>query len=223
MVFPGFSFPSAMLVKQITLNHFGVNCYIIWDEATKECAIVDPAAETTYEDAQVTQFIDGNKLNVKWILLTHAHVDHIAGLRECCHKYNLSVTMHEEGFKLLRQAAAYGSVMGFEVESMDDLPTNYINDGDMLPLGGSKIEARYVPGHCPGSLCYVLADEKLVLTGDALFRLSIGRADLPGGNERLLVEKLKSRIMVLDDDYQVLPGHGELSTIGDERKYNPFF
>ena len=210
------------MIKQFTFNHFGTNCYLAWDEESKQCAIVDPGMEATYEDAQLSQYIINHGLTPTHLLLTHAHVDHICGLRQAATRYNLPVTMHHDGLKLLRQAEAYGSVMGFNVERMDDLSTTHADDGTLLSLGESTIECRYVPGHCEGSLCFVLPSEKAVITGDALFQGSIGRTDLPGGNYPLLIEKLKERILPLDDDYMVLPGHGETSTIGDEKKYNPF-
>jgi glyoxylase-like metal-dependent hydrolase (beta-lactamase superfamily II) len=209
-------------VKEFTFNHFQTNCYVLWDEATRECAIVDPAAEASYEDAQVTQYIEEQHLTPSYILLTHAHVDHVAGLRQACVRYGLPVTMHPDGTKLLRQCEAYGSVMGFDVREMSDLEVRAIQDDDVLPLGKGRIECRFVPGHCPGSMCYVLPDEHVVLTGDALFRGSIGRTDLPGGDYNLLMEKLKSRVMTLDGDYDVLPGHGECSTIREEQLGNPF-
>lgn len=209
-------------VKQFIFNHFGVNCYVVWDEATMDCAIVDPGMEASYEDAQLYQFIEKKGLAPKYILLTHAHVDHICGLRSVCEKYSLPVSMHCEGNKLLRQASAYGTIMGFEVEPLDRLQTVHLEDNTNLALGEGVIECRYVPGHCPGSLCFVLPAEELVLTGDALFYMSIGRTDLPGGNYNTLIEKLKTRIMTLDDRFTVLPGHGETSTIGDERRYNSF-
>ena len=211
-------------VKQFTVNHFEVNCFVLWDDSTKQCAIVDPGAEASYEEAQIDQFIADNGLVPSMVLLTHAHIDHIAGLRQVCERYHLPVTLHEEGAKLLRQAEAYGSLMGFfNVSNMDDLPTRFIQDDETLTLGGTdKIECRYVPGHCPGSMAYVLPSEKVVITGDALFRGSIGRTDLPGGDYRLLIDKLHERILTLSDDYQVLPGHGDLSTVGEERRYNGF-
>lgn len=209
-------------VKQFTINHFGVNCYILSDVATHQCAIVDPGAEASYEDAQLTQYIEAKGLTPVLILLTHAHVDHIAGLRQMCERYNLPVSLHEDGTKLLRQAEVYGSVMGFSVSPMHDLPTQFLSDNQQLSLGESRIECRFCPGHCPGSLCYVLHDEKMVLTGDALFRMSIGRTDLPGGNYDELIAHLQSRILTLDDEYQILPGHGDLSTIGEEHLYNGF-
>ena len=210
------------MIKQFTFNHFEVNCYLIVDTATRRCAIVDPAPEASFEDAQLTQYIEHEGLTVTHILLTHAHVDHIAGLRQCCEHYHLPVSMHAEGRKLLRQAEAYGSVMGFAVDNMGDLEVVELNDDEVLHVGGIEVECRYVPGHCPGSLCFVVPSEKAVLTGDALFHYSIGRTDLPGGDYPTLIEKLKTRILTLPDDYRVLPGHGIESLIGKERKYNSF-
>lgn len=210
------------MIKQFTFNHFEVNCYLIVDEAMRQCAIVDPACEASFEDAQLTQYIEAEKLQVTHILLTHAHVDHIAGLRQCCEHYGLPVTMHAEGIKLLRQAEAYGSLMGFAVDNMGDLKTSEINDDDLLHVGNLEVECRYVPGHCPGSMCFVLPADRAVITGDALFHFSIGRTDLPGGDYPTLIDYLKRRILTLPDDYRVLPGHGIASQIGKERKYNSF-
>ena len=210
------------MIKQFTFNHFEVNCYLIVDEATRHCAIVDPACEASFEDAQLTQYIEAEKLKVTHILLTHAHVDHIAGLRQACALYGLPVTMHREGCKLLRQAEAYGGIMGFAVDNMGDLEVNGIEDDEILHVGNTEVECRYVPGHCEGSMCFVIHAEKVVITGDALFHFSIGRTDLPGGDYPTLIEKLKSRILTLPDDYRVLPGHGIASQIGKEKKYNSF-
>ena len=210
------------MIKQFTFNHFEVNTYVIVDEASKQCAIVDPAAEASYEDSQLVDFIEQEQLQVTHILLTHAHVDHIAGLRQCCDHWQLPVTMHAEGCKLLKQAEVYGSVMGFAVDNMDDLEVVEIEDSQILKIGNTEVECRYVPGHCPGSMCFVLPQENAVLTGDALFHFSIGRTDLPGGDYPTLIEKLKERILTLPDDYRVLPGHGIASQIGKERKYNSF-
>ena len=231
------------MIKQFIFNHFEVNCYLIIDEASRQCAIVDPAAEASYEDSQLTDYIEQEQLQVTHILLTHAHVDHIAGLRQCCEHYHLPVTMHAEGRKLLKQAEVYGSLMGFAVDAMDDLEVNEIEDGEIIQVGSgqcvvdstrgqmlptthyplpTKIECRYVPGHCPGSMCFVVPGEQAVITGDALFHYSIGRTDLPGGDYPTLIDYLKRRILTLPDDYRVLPGHGIASQIGKEKKYNSF-
>ena len=210
------------MIKLFTFNHFEVNTYIIVDEGTKQCAIVDPASEASFEDAQLTQYIEAEQLQVTHILLTHAHVDHIAGLRQCCEHYHLPVTMHADGRKLLKQAEVYGSLMGFAVDNMDDLDVVEIEDNQVLKIGYTEVECRYVPGHCPGSMCFVLPADKAVITGDALFHFSIGRTDLPGGDYPTLIDYLKRRILTLPDDYRVLPGHGIASQIGKERKYNSF-
>lgn len=210
------------MIKQFTFNHFEVNTYVIVDETTKQCAIVDPACEASFEDSQLMQYIAEQQLTPVFVLLTHAHVDHIAGLRQVCGHYQLPVTMHKEGRKLLKQAEAYGSIMGFAVNNMDDLDVVEIEDNQVLKIGGLEVECRYVPGHCPGSLCYVVAADKAVVTGDALFHFSIGRTDLPGGDYPTLIDYLKRRVLTLPDDYAVLPGHGIASQIGKEKKYNSF-
>lgn len=210
------------MIKQFTFNHYEVNTYLVVDAASRQCAIVDPACQASYEDEQLRHYIADTGLTPAYVLLTHAHVDHIAGLRQVCEYYGLPVSMHAEGHKLLRQAEAYGSLMGFAVDNMDDLPYTPLEDNQVLPLGESEIECRYVPGHCPGSLCFVVPHCQSVITGDALFHFSIGRTDLPGGDYNLLISKLKNRILTLPDDYAVLPGHGIGSQIGKERKYNSF-
>ena len=210
------------MIKQFTFNHFEVNCYLIIDEVSRQCAIVDPACEASFEDSQLTQYIEAEGLQPVRVLLTHAHVDHIAGLRQVCEHYGLPVTMHKDGCKLLRQAEAYGSIMGFAVDNMDDLEVVEINDNVILKVGSIEMECRYVPGHCPGSMCYVVAADKVVITGDALFHFSIGRTDLPGGDYPTLIDYLKRRVLTLPDDYRVLPGHGIASQIGKEKKYNSF-
>lgn len=216
------------MIKRFTFNHYEVNCYVVFDDRVptagekRQCAIVDPACEASFEDSQLLQYLDEQRLAPTMVLLTHAHVDHIAGLQQVCEHFKLPVTMHRDGRKLLRQAEAYGAIMGFAVDNMEDLDVVEIEDGEVLKVGGLDVECRYVPGHCPGSMCFVVAADRAVITGDALFHFSIGRTDLPGGDYATLIDKLKTRVMTLPDDYTVLPGHGIESQIGKERKYNSF-
>lgn len=207
-----------MKIKQFVFNHFQVNCYLLWDEQTKECTIVDPGAEELSEDQAMANFITQNGLTPTRILLTHPHIDHVCGLEQACNRYNLPVTLHPEGMKTLSQAELYGSMMNFRVNNMKDIPTEFVQHGDKL----GEIECRYVPGHCPGSMAFVLPQEKMVITGDALFRGSIGRTDLPGGDYDLLMKSLRTQLLTLDDTYVILPGHGDTSTIGEELMYNGF-
>lgn len=209
-------------LQSFIFNHFGVNCYLIYDEESTRCAVIDPGMEALYEDSQLFQFIESHHLTPQYILLTHAHIDHVCGLRQTVDRYHLPVSMHQDGVKLLKQSEAYASMMGFNVGRLDDLDTVHIDEGTILPLGSGAIECRYVPGHCPGSIAFVIPELHIVITGDALFQGSIGRTDLPGGNYPTLIQSVKERLLTLPDDYHVLPGHGEASTILDEKKYNPF-
>lgn len=209
------------MIKQFTFNHFETNCYIVIDEASKECLIVDPCMEATYEDCQIKQYISDNQLKVVDIALTHAHVDHIAGVQHAVNIYNIPLSLHPSGKKLLSQAPSYGMMMGFKVEALDTIPIIELHHKDTIKVGSLTIECRDVSGHCLGSMAYVIPKERKVITGDALFRGSIGRTDLPGGDLELLLHNIREQLLVLDDDYSVLPGHGDCSTIGDERN-NPF-
>ncbi len=208
-----------MKVKQFVFSHFMENCFVVWDEDSKEASVIDPGAYGQFEVDELFHFVDKNGLTLKYILLTHAHIDHIAGLRQVCEHYHLPVTMHADGMKLLGQAEVYGSVMRFDnVSNMNDLNTVFIKDGDIV----GPFECRYVPGHCPGSMAFVLHEDKMVFTGDALFRGSIGRTDLPGGNYDQLIKSIRTQILSLDDRYEVLPGHGDVTSVGEEKMYNGF-
>ncbi len=230
-----------MEIKQFTFSHFMENCYVLADNGTRQCAIVDPGMSMPFEQQQLFHYIEQQQYTPVLLLLTHAHVDHIAGLQATAARYHLPACMHQEGYHLLKEAPMYAQAMGFEtVTAMDDLATRFLQDGEILTLGvmeqsksieadkstpsaeGIAIEARYVPGHCPGSMCFVVHSEEIILTGDALFRGSIGRTDLPGGDYNLLITKLRERILTLPDNYAVLPGHGDISTIGEEHLHNPF-
>ncbi|MBQ0160231.1 MAG: MBL fold metallo-hydrolase [Bacteroidales bacterium] len=207
-----------MEIKQFVFNHFQVNCFIVWDASTKDCYIIDPGCEELYEYEQLYAFVDKNELHPQAIMLTHAHIDHICGLRDVCDHYHLPVSLHADGKKLLGQAELYGSVMNFRTKPLDDLDCRFIEHGDHI----GPFECRHVPGHCPGSLAFILHDERVVITGDALFRGSIGRTDLPGGNYDTLMHSIYTQLLTLDDLFEVLPGHGDTSTIGEEKMYNGF-
>lgn len=208
-----------MRVKQFVFSHFMENCYLVWNEESHEAYVIDPGAYQTFEVDELVQFIERNELSLKHVLLTHAHIDHIAGLSQICKQFHLPVTLHADGLKLLSQAEVYGSVMRFEnVPNMDDLDTVLIADGDHV----GPFECRFVPGHCPGSMAFVLHEDRMVFTGDALFRGSIGRTDLPGGDYDQLIKSIRTKILTLDDLYEVLPGHGDITSVGEEKMYNGF-
>lgn len=208
-------------IKQFVFNHFDENTYIVWDES-KECAIIDPGMNSDVENDKLSRFIADNQLIPKKVLLTHAHIDHVAGLRYVCETYKLPVTMHADGQAFLGQAEVYGSAMGFGTKDMNDLDTEYINDNATINFGNSVLKALYVPGHAAGSMAFVADSPKVVFTGDVLFRQSIGRTDLPTGDYDVLMKMLNTKVLVLDNECEVLPGHGPNTTIGDEKNFNPF-
>ena len=208
-------------IKQFVFNHFDENTYIVWDES-KECAIIDPGMNSNVENDKLSHFIADNQLVPKKVLLTHAHIDHVAGLRYVCETYKLPVTMHADGQAFLGQAEVYGSAMGFGTKDMNDLDTEYINDNATINFGNSVLKALYVPGHAAGSMAFVADSPKVVFTGDVLFRQSIGRTDLPTGDYDVLMKMLNTKVLVLDNECEVLPGHGPNTTIGDEKNFNPF-
>ena len=200
-------------IKQFVFNHFDENTYIVWDES-KECAIIDPGMNSDVENDKLSRFIADNQLVPKKVLLTHAHIDHVAGLRYVCETYKLPVTMHADGQAFLGQAEVYGSAMGFGTKDMNDLDTEYINDNATINFGNSVLKA--------GSMAFVADSPKVVFTGDVLFRQSIGRTDLPTGDYDVLMKMLNTKVLVLDNECEVLPGHGPNTTIGDEKNFNPF-
>lgn len=208
-------------IKQFVFNHFEENTYIVWDNS-KECAIIDPGMNSDVENNKLSSFIANNRLIPRKVLLTHAHIDHVAGLRYVCETYGLPVTMHADGQAFLHQAEAYGSAMGFGTKNLNDLGTECIEDNSVINFGNSALKALYVPGHAAGSMAFVADKPKAVFTGDVLFRQSIGRTDLPTGDYDMLMKMLNTKILVLDDECEVLPGHGPNTTIGDEKNLNPF-
>lgn len=208
-------------IKQFVFNHFDENTYIVWDDS-RECAIIDPGMNSDAENKKLSGFIADNQLVPKKVLLTHAHIDHVAGLRYVCETYCLPVTMHTDGQAFLRQAEAYGSAMGFGTKNMNDLTVDSINDNDTIEFGNSLLKALYVPGHAAGSMAFVADEPKVVFTGDVLFCQSIGRTDLPTGDYDVLMQMLRTKILTLPHTCEVLPGHGPNTTIGDEINLNPF-
>ena len=136
-------------------------------------------------------------------------------------EYHPQVLMHEAGMKEYGRAYAYATVFGFEIEKMPD-PDHYLQEGDEVTFGNQHLKVLYTPGHCDGSICLYSAENKLILTGDLIFELSVGRSDLPSGNEALLQQSIREKILTLDDEVKILPGHGDPTTVGRERRENPF-
>ncbi|OFX43660.1 MAG: MBL fold hydrolase [Bacteroidetes bacterium GWA2_30_7] len=209
-----------MNIKSLVFNQFQVNTYIVYDE-TDECIIIDPACYTKHEKETLLQFISDNNLKPVKIIITHCHVDHILGNKFISEKFNIPIQANQSDIPLLNASVEYGSVYGFDVEQ-SPLISKTIDDNDIIKFGNSSLKAFHVPGHSPGSLCFYNESSKILVSGDVLFDGSIGRTDLPGGNYNELISGIKNKLLVLSDDVKVYPGHGSYTSIGKEKKFNPF-
>lgn len=200
-----------MIIRRIPVSFYASNCYIIMDEESKEMAIIDPGG-----DAEILlQSIDDLKGDLKYIILTHAHMDHTNAVRKIKKVYDVPVCINEKDEKLAyKNSIMFGPLVpGKRAEIL-------VKDKDVLKLGKHSIECIETPGHSPGGMCYLLGDK--LFTGDTLFAGSIGRTDFYGGDAETLINSIKTKLMILDGDITVLPGHGPESTLDYERKYNPF-
>lgn len=207
--------------KSFIFNDFGVNAYIVFDE-TREAVLIDPAVNSQSELARLTQFVADNKLTVKYIINTHGHPDHICGNDRVKAEYNVPVLANFKDNDLVANAVAEARMFGFPM-NIQSLPSKELNDGDTVVFGNSQLKVLEVPGHSQGSIALYCEKANFVVTGDALFQGSIGRTDLPGGNYKQLINAIKDKLLVLNDNCKVLPGHGASSTISSEKIYNPFF
>ncbi len=207
-------------LKQFTFNPFAENTYIIHNDA-KECLIIDPGCSNAYEIEQVTNYIEKNGLTPVRLLNTHCHVDHIPGNPIMAEKYNLGLEIHALEENVLAQAPNYGPMFGIEIPSQPAV-ARFLKDGDVEAFGDNEFHVLHTPGHSPGSVCFYFPKAKIIVAGDVLFKGSVGRYDLPGSNGEDLFNSISKTLMALPDDVIVFSGHGPKTTIGEERKSNPF-
>jgi hydroxyacylglutathione hydrolase len=207
-------------ISTFIFNAFGVNTYLLYDE-TGECVIIDPACQYPHEEQELSGFIEANGLKPVRMINTHAHIDHILGNTFVCEKYNLKPEAHIAGLKFYEVAPSSGSVFGISVGKIMT-PTDFLKEGDIINISNSSLKILYTPGHADGSICLLNDIDGYVITGDVLFRESIGRTDLPTGNLDTLLESIRLKLFTLPDRYIVYPGHGPTTTIGFEKRNNPF-
>jgi hydroxyacylglutathione hydrolase len=193
------------------------NCSIFADEQGREAIVIDPGDEIE----KITAILDKHHLRVTAIVITHAHIDHIAAAQKLRVLTHAPVYMDERDQALLNMLDAQANWLGVETPPRTDIDV-HANDSTVLHLGGSSFQVLQTPGHTPGSLSLWIAGEKKLLAGDTLFRDSIGRTDLPGGNSRQILSSIKTRLLNLPDETVVIPGHGQMTTVGREKERNPF-
>ncbi len=209
-----------MEIKTFYFNPIRTCCYVAWDD-TKECVIVDPGCNGRREFQRLVDFVAINELKPVKVLLTHGHFDHILGLADTAAQWPVEVYLHPADRALLPQSEEWSRQLGLEMKPYDG-PFTDLADGDIIRFGHTELKVLATPGHTPGGVCFYCEADAVVLSGDTLFAGSIGRTDFEEGDLDRLLGGIAKKLMTLDGDTTVLPGHGPATSIGYERSTNPF-
>lgn len=211
-----------MKIKTFEFNPLGVNTYVLYDR-TGECIVVDASCFFPDENKLLLNFILDNNLVVKHLVNTHLHFDHIFGVNFLASQFGLKLLVHRDDIVLLENLSQQLQLFGFNT-NVDYRPEvgGFLAENDVVSFGEQQLKVLHVPGHSPGSIVFYNEKEKLALVGDVLFNGSIGRTDLLEGSFEQLTEGIRTKLFTFPDDTEVYPGHGPKTTIGQERRYNPF-
>lgn len=201
-------------------NPFMENTYIVYDD-TREAVIIDPGCSTTEERKQLMDYIEVKCLKPKRLLNTHCHIDHVLGNKYVGTVFGLKPEYHKIEQQVLDSCEQVAAMYHIPYDPSPHAE-RYIETGEIIEFGNTKLEVRFTPGHSPGSVIFINHEHKVIFAGDVLFQGSIGRTDLPGGDFDTLEKSIRDQLYTLPDDYRVLPGHGGETTIGVEKKSNPF-
>ncbi len=201
---------------------FGINTYVVYDPATLCCAVIDPGMLGPKEEQAITDFISKNNFKVTHIINTHLHLDHAIGNSFLKETYDVPVLASKADEPLGKRMQEQATMFGINERFKGVEITDYLNDGDIIKIGDGELQVIAVPGHSQGSVALYDKKDGFLISGDALFQGSIGRTDLPGGNYSQLIDSIKTKLLTLPGDTIVYPGHGEPTTIADEKKLNPF-
>lgn len=209
-----------MEVAVFTFNAFAENTYVLYDDS-KECIIIDPGCNNAQERDLISTFIEKKDLKPVRLINTHCHIDHVLGNKYVSEKYNLELEAHKGEEEVLKFQAHVAQMYAI---SYDESPaiTKYIEEGEEIKFGQSSLVVLFTPGHSPASISLLNREAKILIAGDVLFQRSIGRTDLPGGNMETLLHNIRTKFFTLDEDVIVFPGHGPSTTIGEEKRENPF-
>ena len=206
-----------MIIETFPVGPLQCNCTILGDEATSEAIVIDPGDEVGRIHRRVTEL----GLKVKQILVTHAHIDHVGGALKLKRLTGAPILLNENDLALLDMMEEQAGWLGIETPETAP-PDENLADGLRVGLESTPAQVIHTPGHTQGSVCLHFAPMKLLIAGDTLFAGSIGRTDLPGGNSEQIIDSIEARLLALPDETRVLPGHGPMTTIGAERRTNPF-
>lgn len=204
-------------VLQLPLGPMQTNCYVLASTTTRLAAVIDPS----WDGRAILEKVTDNGWTVDKILLTHAHFDHVGGLGELKELSGAPVYIHEDAVAMLNQAEKAAALWGIAIDQ-PPAAGNFAQEGDVLEVGDLRVEVLFTPGHAPGHVSFYLPEHHVLFDGDVLFQGSIGRTDLPGGDFDVLMSSINDKLLALPDETVVLSGHGPATTIGDERRTNPF-
>jgi glyoxylase-like metal-dependent hydrolase (beta-lactamase superfamily II) len=207
-------------IRQFTFNPYQENTYVI-SAPDGAAAVIDPGCCTAQEQQQLSAYIAQAGLQLRYLLNTHGHIDHMLGNRYVAVRYGVPLLCHTLAQQELEEALAWGRMMEMEAEP-SPAPGRLLEAGDTLELGGIVLEVLYTPGHSAGSVSFLHRAGGVLFSGDVLFQGSIGRTDLPGGSYRVLMRTILDQLLPLEDSVRVYSGHGPATTIGTERRSNPY-
>lgn len=207
-----------MIHKTAVVGPLQCNCVLLACEKTKEAVLIDPGDEAQ----KIIRLVEAEGVKVKYLLHTHAHFDHIAATEDLKKTWDIPPVLHRDDEQIYNNLVMQGRMFGMQFRPAPPIE-KFIEDEEILTFGEHKLQVLHTPGHSPGGVCFKLMDgDERVFSGDTLFRESIGRADLWGGDHATLIRSIKQRLLVLDDELSVHPGHGPSTHIGHERAHNPF-
>jgi len=207
-------------IKKFVFNPFQVNAYVLYDESG-ECVLIDPAVSSDAETQALEAFIAENKLQPVLLINTHSHIDHLLGNDKISTKYGLKLAAHPAGQPFIDRAHDSAERFGLSLAGTKKIDM-FLEDGQEIHFGNSRLKVMYTPGHADGSICLYAEEAGIVISGDVLFKDSIGRTDLPTGDYDLLQKSIWGKLFTLPDETVVYPGHGPETTIGSEKVNNPF-
>lgn len=208
-------------IKCFTVNAFSENTYLVFDRAGNG-VVIDPGFMDMRESQQFDAFIDANQIQLSRCLQTHAHIDHIMGVHHINRKYGLKTRMHQNEVSVFSSGKNVSAMYGLPyTEGIYD--DDYLAEGTILQIGEITFSVLFTPGHSPGSVCFYFPDQHALIAGDLIFKGSVGRTDLPGGDHDTLIESVRNEVFVLPGQTRIYPGHGEPTDVAQEKLYNPFF
>lgn len=208
-------------VKTFTFNAFQENTYLLIDKNTKACIIIDPGNSNAAEDHTLLSYISDEGLTPVRLINTHCHIDHVLGNHLIADRFGLPLEAHEGEIPVLEANIKVAQMYGIQY-TLSPAIASFIKEGTSFTFGEQQVDILFTPGHSPASICLSIPSQKILIGGDVLFNGSIGRTDLPGGSFDTLLESIRTQLYVLDDETTVYSGHGPSTTIGHEKRTNPF-